>query len=326
MQAIVYRNYGPPHVLRLEEIQKPAPRENEVLIRIHAASVNPYDWHFMRGAPWVFRFFIGLGRPRFPGLGADLAGVVESVGRAVTGFKPGDPVFGMGRGSFADYACAPASQLARKPESMTFEHAASIPIAGLTAQQALRDKAHVQPGARVLINGAAGGVGTFAVQMAKGMGAEVTGVCSARNVDLVRSLGADHVIDYNREDFTRSSRRYDAILECVGNQPFSICRHALAQNGIFVGIGAGGPNRSSFSLIGGMARNKVVSWFTSQKNAGFVAKANPADLEAIAALITAGKLKPVIDRQFKLAEVPDAMRYVETGHARGKVLIGVLSS
>ncbi len=321
MKAILYRTYGPPDVLRLEEVEKPVPTDDQILIRVHAASVNPYDWHFLRGTPRAIRLLTGIGRPRFPGLGADMAGEVMAAGRKVTEFKPGDAVFGMGRGAFAEFACAPGSQLAFKPNDMTFAQAASIPIAGLTALQAVRDKANLQPGQRVLINGAAGGVGTFAVQIAKWMGVEVTGVCSTRNLELVRSLGADYVVDYTREDFTTASRRYNAILECVGNCPFSTARGVLTPDGICVGIGGGGPDRSSISLFGSMLKNVGLSRFTSQKMTGMMARANTADLGIIGELVTAGKLTPMIDRQYRLDEVPDAMRYVETGHARGKVVI-----
>ncbi len=321
MKAVIYRNYGSPEVLRLEEVEKPVPGDDQVLIQVRAASVNPYDWHFMRGSPRVIRVLTGIGRPRFHGLGADIAGEVMAAGPKVTQFKPGDAVYGMGRGAFAEFACIDESHLAIKPQDMTFAQAASIPIAGLTALQAVRDKARVQPGQRVLINGAAGGVGTFAVQMAKWMGAEVAGVCSTRNLELVRSLGADHVIDYTREDFTTGSRRYNAILECVGNRPFSTARSVLTSDGAYVGIGGGGPDRSSISLFGGMLKNTALSWFASQKLTGMMAKANTADLDIISGLVTSGKLTPVIDRQYRLEEVPDAMRYIETGHARGKVVI-----
>jgi len=321
MKAIVYREYGPPDVLKLEEVESPVPADEQVLIQVRAASVNPYDWHFMRGTPGVIRVLTGIGRPRFHGLGADLAGEVTAVGGKVTQFKPGDPVYGMGRGAFAEFASAPESNLAIKPQDMTFAQAASIPIAGLTALQALRDKANVQAGQRVLINGAAGGVGTFAVQIAKWMGAEATGVCSRRNVELVRSLGADHMIDYTREEFINGSQRYNAILECVGNRPFSVARSVLTSDGVYVGIGGGGPERTSMSLFGGILKNNALSWFTSQKMTGMMAKANTSDLDIISDLVTSGKLTPVIDRQYRLDEVPDAIRYVETGHARGKVVI-----
>lgn len=321
MHAIVRHSYGPPDVLKLEEIDKPAPRENEVLIRVRAASVNPLDWHFMRGVPGFLRLITGVGKPKSPLLGRDLAGEVEAVGKNVRQLKPGDAVYGVGRGAFAEFACAIESELALKPESVTFEQAASVPIAGLTALQALRDKAHVQPGKRILINGAAGGVGTFAVQMGRSFGAEITAVCSARNAELVRSIGADHVIDYAREDFTHGDGRYDAILECVGNHPFSSCRRVLNLGGVYVGIGGGGPDETTASLLGMMMKNIARSWFDRRKMAGMVAKATTADLNVISDLITAGKVTPVIDLHYKLADVPDAIRYLETGHARGKVVI-----
>ena len=323
MKAIVYHEYGSADVLRLEEIEKPSPGDKEVLIRIRAASVNPYDWHFMRGTPGFFRLFIGIGKPRSPRLGADVAGEVEAVGKNVPEFKPGDAVFGMCRGAFAEYACARPSSLALKAESVTFEQAASIPIAGVTALQALRDKARARPGQRVLINGAAGGVGTFAVQIAKWMGTEVTGVCSARNVELVRSLGADHVVDYAREDFTKGSQRYDAILDCVGNHPFPECRRAMTPRGIHIGIGAGGPDTTMETILGGMIKNMAMSWFVSQRVSGMIAKVNTAGLDAIGELMVAGRVSPVLDRKYELNKVPEAIRYVEQGHARGKVVITV---
>jgi NADPH:quinone reductase-like Zn-dependent oxidoreductase len=323
MKAIVYDHYGPPDVLRLEEIQKPEPRDDEVLIRVRAAAVNPLDWHFMRGSPSFARLFMGLLKPKSPRMGADVSGLVESAGRNVTQLQPGDAVFGTCRGAFAEYACAPESTLSRNPRDVTFEQAASAPIAGLTALQALRDKVHVEPGQRVLINGAAGGVGTFAVQMAKCFGAEVTGVCSSRNVEMILSLGADHVIDYTREDVTQGDRRYDAILECVGNHPFSACRRILTPTGIYVGVGGGGPDTSGMALLAGILKNTAVSWFASQKMAGILAKSNPADLKTISELMQAGKVKPVIDRRYRLNEVPEAIRYLEKGHARGKVVISV---
>jgi NADPH:quinone reductase-like Zn-dependent oxidoreductase len=321
MKAIVYRQYGPPDVLKLEVIDKAVPRDNEVLIRVRAASINPLDWHFMRGVPGFLRLITGLGKPRSPRLGRDLAGEVEAVGKGVRQFKPGDAVYGTGRGAFAEFACALASELAPKPEGVTFEQAASVPIAGLTALQALRDKAHVEPGKNILINGASGGVGTFAVQIGKAFGAEISAVCSARNAELVRSLGADHVIDYGQEDFTQGDRRYDAILECVGNHPFSSCRRVLNPGGVWVGIGGGGPDQTTAAILFPMMKGTALSWFGSRKMAGMVAKANAADLNAISELITAHKVMPVIDRQFKLSDVPDAIRYLETGHARGKVVI-----
>jgi NADPH:quinone reductase-like Zn-dependent oxidoreductase len=323
MKAIVYDNYGPPDVLRFEEIEKPAPGDDEVLIRVRAAAVNPLDWHFMRGSPSFARLFMGLRKPRSPRMGADVSGLVEAVGRNVARLKPGEAVFGTCRGAFAEYACAPESTLAKKPQNVTFEQAACAPIAGLTALQALRDKARVEQGHKVLINGAAGGVGTFAVQMAKCFGAEVTGVCSTGNVEMILSLGADRVIDYTREDVTRGDRRYDAILECVGNLPFSACRRILTPRGIYVGVGGGGPDASGTALLAGIFKSMVVSWFASQKSVGILARSNPADLNTIGELMQTRKVIPVIDRRYGLSEVREAIRYLEKGHARGKVVISV---
>ena len=323
MKAIVFHAYGSPDVLKLAETEKPAPGDNEVLIRVRAASINPLDWHFMRGTPGFLRLITGFGMPKSPRLGVDVAGQVEAVGKNVTQFKPGDEIYGTGKGAFAEYACASGTTLALKPASVTFEQAASVPIAGLTALQALRDKAHIQPGQRVLINGAAGGVGTFAVQMASSFGVEVTGVCSTRNIDMVRALGADHVIDYTREDFTQGARRYDAILECVGNHSFSACRPVLNPRGICIGIGGGGPDLRTSVILAGIMKDIVLSWFVSQKRTGILAKSNTADLNVINDLMTTGKVTPVIDRRYSLAEVPEAIRYLEAGHARGKVVIAV---
>jgi len=242
MQAIVYHRYGSPDVLELEEIPKPAPAEDQVLIRVHAASVNPYDWHFLRATPSFIRLFTGLRRPKFPRLGADVAGVVEAVGAKVTPFKPGDDVFGTAKGSFAEYACATASQLAVKPQEISFEQAACLPIAGITALQGLRDKGKAQTGQNVLINGAAGGVGTFAVQIAKSLGARVTGVCSTRNVELLRSIGADEVIDYTREDFAHSTQRYDLLFDLVGNRSLADCLRAVQPHGTYISCSGGGQN------------------------------------------------------------------------------------
>ncbi len=229
MKAIVYHNYGSPDVLRCEEIEKPTAGDDEVLIKVRAASLNPADWHFMTGMPYLIRMQAGLRRPKDPRLGIDVAGEVEAAGRNVTRFKPGDEVFGSCRGAFAEYACTSQSRLAMKPDNITFEQAASVPVAALTALQGLRDKGQIQPGQRILVNGAAGGVGTFAVQIGKWYGAEVTGVCSTRNVEMVRAIGADHVIDYTREDFTKSGQRYDIFLDCIGNHSLSACRRVLIQ-------------------------------------------------------------------------------------------------
>jgi NADPH:quinone reductase-like Zn-dependent oxidoreductase len=323
MKAIVYHRYGSPDVLSCEEMAKPAPAENEVLIRVRAAAVNPYDWHFMRGEPYAVRIMArGLRKPKDPRLGADVAGVIEAVGRNITQFKTGDGVFGSCKGAFAEYACASESKLAIKPDNVTFEQAASVPIAAFTALQGLRDKGKLQPGQKVLINGAAGGVGTFAVQIAKSFGAEVTGVCSTRNVEMVRSIGADQAVDYTQEDFTKSARRYDVILDCVGNHSFSECRRVLNPRGIYVGAGGTTDNWMIGPLTGAL-KALVLSWFVSQKQVMVLAKLSKEDLTIMGKLIESGKVTPVIDRSYSLREVPDAIRYLEAGHARGKVVITV---
>ena len=322
MKAVVYHNYGSPDVLKCEEIEKPTAGDNEVLIKVRAASVNPLDWHFMRGTPYVVRIMAGLLKPKVTRLGVDVAGQVEAVGRNVTQFKPGDEVFGACRGAFAEYACTTESALVMKPDNVTFEQAASVQVAALTALQGLREKGRIQAGQKVLINGAAGGVGTFAVQIAKSFGAEVTGVCSTRNVDMVRSIGADRVIDYTQEDFTKTGQRYDLILDCVGNHSLLTCRRFLTPKGIHVGVG--GP--SGPWMIGPLARaitGPVLSWFVSQKFLTFMAKSNKEDLTIMRELMATGKVTPVIDRRYKLSEVPEAVRYLEEGHARGKVIITV---
>jgi len=324
MKAIVYRSYGSPDVLRLDEIEKPAPADDEVLIKVRAAAVNPYDWHFVRGLPYFLRLFAGLRRPKSIQLGVDVAGEVESVGKNVTQFRTGDQVFGACNAAFADYACVPESTLALMPDNISFEQAGSVAIAGLTALQALRDKGHVRLGHKILINGAGGGVGTFAVQIAKAFGAHVTGVCGAKNAGMVRSLGADRVIDYALEDFTHGNEPYDVILECVGNHSFLDCRRVIKPNGVFVGIGGGGPDLHwMFGPLFCSFASWVLSWFVSQKPAGMIAKRSREDLVALGELMARGTLKPVIDRTYSLAEVPDALRYLELGHARGKVAISV---
>lgn len=323
MKAIVYDHYGPPDVLQFTEIEKPAPRENEALICVQAASVNPYDWHFLRGTPVFIRLFSGLGKPKSPRLGADVAGIVEAIGAGVTLFKPGDAVFGTCTGAFAEYACAAEATLALKPDALNFEQAAALPIAGITALQGLRDSGKIQPNHRVLINGAAGGVGTFAVQIAKSFGAHVTGVCSTRNVELLHSIGADSVIDYSREDFTQSGPQYDLLFDLVGNRSLSEMRHALRPRGTFVGCGGGSPDRGSAGLLASMLLQPAVALFVSQKLTGIFAKVNRNDLEILSQLVDSGKLKPVLDRSYSLSETPDAIRYVEQCHTRGKVTISV---
>ncbi len=324
MKAIVYRDYGVSN-LKFQDVEKPTPTDDQILVRIHAASVNPLDWHYVEGTPYIMRMGVGLRKPKEIRLGVDFAGTVEAVGKNVTQFKPGDDVFGGRDGAFAEYVCVRADRaVTLKPASVTFEQAASIPIAAVTALQALRDKAKVRPGQKVLINGASGGVGTFAVQIAKSFGAEVTGVCSGRNVDLVRSIGADHVIDYTKEDFTKGKQQYDAIIDNVANHSLGEYRQVLKPNGVYVMIGGGGANEQG--LIGIMARPveaMVVSKFVSQKMGMMLADLNKKDLAVLGDLIQTGKVTPVIDRRYKLNEVPDAIRYLEEGHARGKVIINL---
>lgn len=319
MRAIVYSDYGGPEVLRCEEVERPAAGKKEVLVEVRAASVNPIDWHYMRGTPYPLRMALGPRRPKVTRLGFDLAGRVEAVGEGVTRFKAGDEVFGAGRETFARYACASESSLAAKPAKVTCEQAASVPIAGWTALQALRDKGGIRSGQSVLINGAAGGVGTFAVQLAKHLGADVTGVCSARNVEMVRSIGADRVVDYAREDFTRSGRRHDVMVDCVGNRPLLACRRVVSPRGAYVMVG--GPDGRWLGPLARGIRTVVLSRFVSQRMVLFLAKPNDADLTLLGGLLQAGKLTPVIDRRYRLSEVPDAIRYLEEGHARGKVVI-----
>jgi len=325
MKAIVYCDYGLTN-LKLEDIEKPTPNDDQILVKVRAASVNPYDWHFIEGTPKIVRLLgVGLRKPKDTRVGVDFAGTVEAVGKRVTQFKPGDDVFGGRGGAFAEYVCRRAEgAVALKPASIPFEQAASVNIAGITALQAIRDKGKVQPGQKVLINGASGGVGTFAVQIAKSFGADVTGVCSTRNVDLVRSLGADHVIDYTKEDFAKGAERYDVILDNVPNHSLSECRHILNPKGKYVMIGGGGPNDSRWiGPFGRVIHALLVSPFISQEMGMMMADANQKDLTVLADMMQSGKVKPVIDRTYKLSEVPQAIRYLEEGHARGKVIISV---
>ena len=324
MKAIVYSNYGSPDVLKCEEIEKPVPADNEVLIRVRAASLNPVDGHLMRG-PLPLRLMTGLGKPRSGRLGVDVSGQVEAVGRNVTQFKSGNEVFGACRAALAEFACAPASRLAMKPNKVTFEQAASVPVAGLTALQGLRDKGKIQAGRKVLINGASGGVGTFAVQIAKSFGADVTGVCSTPNVAMVRSIGADRVIDYTKEDFTQSAQRYDLIFDNVSNHSFSERRRILTSNGICVlaGIGGAGSHEGQWARLGGSLKALVASWFISQKFVTFIARITREDLTILSDLVESGKVTPVIDKRYRLNEVAQALRYLEEGHAHGKVVITV---
>jgi NADPH:quinone reductase-like Zn-dependent oxidoreductase len=326
MKAVVYTNYGSPDVLEIRDIKKPVPNDDQVLIKVRTASINPLDWHFMEGTPYIMRAIgVGLRKPKDPRLGVDYAGTVEAVGKNVTQFKPGDEVLGGKSGAFAEYVCARADRaIVLKPANITFEQAASVPIAAITALQGLRDKGKIQPGQKVLINGASGGVGTFAVQIAKSFGADVTGVCSTRNLDMVRSLGADHVIDYTKEDFTKNGHRYDLILDNVGTQPLSGFRRALQPKGICVMIGGGGPNDGG--LIGPLGRPVkalLLSPFISQKMGMLMAELNKKDLTILADLMQSGKVTPVIDRTYPLSQIAEAIRYLEQGHARGKVIITV---
>ena len=325
MKAYVYRDFGPPDVLRLEEIDKPVPNDNQLLIRVRGVSVNPLDWHYMEGTPYLGRLFeFGILKPANTRLGVDYAGTVEAVGKDVTQFKPGDEVYGNRFGAFAEYICATDKALALKPANLTFEQAASIPVAGVTALQGLRDKGKLQAGQKVLINGASGGVGTFAVQLAKTMGAEVTGVCSGRNVELVRSLGADHVVDYTKEDFTKGAQRYDLIIDNVGNRSVLEYTRVLNPQGKLVMIGGGGPEDQGFigPLINPL-KMLFLKPFVSQEVGSMLAQMNQKDLTILADLIQAGKVTPVIDKTYPFSQLPEAMRYLETGRARGKVVITV---
>jgi NADPH:quinone reductase-like Zn-dependent oxidoreductase len=320
MKAIIYCEYGSPDVLKLESVERPVPKDNEVLVKVRAASVNPLDWHYMRGAPYFMRLEAGLRKPKSIKTGVDYAGVVESVGKSVTEFKPGDEVFGGRDGAFAEYVVGRADRaMALKPPSLTFEQAASVPIAGITALQGLRDKGQVRPGQKVLINGASGGVGTFAVQIAKSLGANVTGVSSTKNVAMVRSLGADQVIDYTREDFTKSTQRYDLILDLVGNHSLSECRQVLNPNGKYVMIG--GPAGRWIDPLPRMLGVVILSKFASQEMTMMLAQLNKKDLNILGDLMQSGKVKPFIDRTYKFSELPAAIRYLELGHARGKVVV-----
>jgi NADPH:quinone reductase-like Zn-dependent oxidoreductase len=319
MKAAVYTSYGPPDVLHIRDVDQPVPSDDEVLIKVRAASVNPLDWHLMRGTPYLGRLAFGLRKPKITRPGVDVAGQMEAVGRNVTQFQPGDEVFGSCRGAFAEYACTSESKLVIKPENVTFEQAASVPVAAFTALQGLRDKGHIQPGQKVLINGAAGGVGTLAVQIAKWFEAEVTGVCSTRNVNMVRSLGADRVIDYTQQDFTRSGQHYDVIFDLVANHSLLACRRVLNPQGIYIGAGVLGG-----ALLGVVVRLLTAplwSRFVSQNFVMLMARSKKEDLTLMHELMQAGKVKPVVDRRYALSEVPQAIRYLAEGHARGKVVI-----
>jgi NADPH:quinone reductase-like Zn-dependent oxidoreductase len=336
MKAVVYSTFGSADVLEIKDVEKPVPKASEVLIKVRAASVNPLDAGLLRGLPGIARWLFGLQKPKDTRLGVDVAGEVEAVGRNVSQFKPGDDVFGVSihdpqglavkvwtpQGSFAECVCAHESTLVVKPDNVTFEQAASAPVAAFTALQGLRDKGKIQPGQKVLINGAAGGVGTFAVQIAKSFGAEVTGVCSTGNVDMIRSIGADHVIDYTQEDFTKRGQRYDLIFDCVGNHSLSACRRVLDPKGIGVMVGDL-TGRNAVSILARLVVAFVSSRFTSQKLVTFLARPSHADLIILRDLMKAGKVKPVVDRCYSLTEVPEAIRYLQQRHARGKVAISL---
>lgn len=323
MQAVLYRRYGSPDVLTCEETPQPAPLEDEVLVKVHAASVNPYDWHFMRGEPLPMRLATGLRQPKDPRLGVDLAGRVEAVGTRVKTLKVGDEVFGACRGAFAEYATGPERRLALKPANVTFEEAATLPVAGITALQGLRDTARLQAGQKVLVNGASGGVGTFAVQIAKALGALVTGVCSTRNVDMVRSLGADRVIDYTKEDFTTEDDRYDVLLDCVSNHPLSACRGVLTPNGTYAGVG--GSTDQWVRALGNLIALLALSPFVSHRLKVVMVRATAEDLTMLGDWMASGKVRAVIDRRYPLHQTADAIRYSEGGHVRGKLVLQVSS-
>jgi NADPH:quinone reductase-like Zn-dependent oxidoreductase len=323
MKAIVYTEYGSADVLHLAEVDKPVVGDDQVLVKVRAAAVNPLDWHYMRGLPYIGRMAFGLRKPKSQTLGADFAGTIEAVGRNVKQFRPGDEVFGGTLGTFAEYMCVSEDgPVLQKPANLTLEAAAVVPVAATTALQGLRDKGQIQPGQKVLINGAGGGVGTFAVQIAKSFGADVTAVCSTKNVQMVRSIGADHVVDYTQDDFTRSGLRYDLIVHIAGDRSLSDFRRALTPKGTLVVIGGEGGGR----LLGPLAfllKSLVLSRFVSQRVVPFLAATNKEDLVTLKDLIEAGKVTPVIDRRYPFAEVPEAVRYLEEGHARGKVVVNM---
>jgi len=320
MKAIVYHRHGPPEVLQLEEIPNPVPLDDQVLIRVLAAGLNPLDWRLMRAPLWFTAILRAFTHEKVSRPGVDVAGIVEATGTRVTRFKPGDGVFGTCKGSCAEYACTSESELALKPANITFDQAAAVPVAAFTALQGLRNHGGVRPGQKVLIVGAAGGVGTFAVQIARWLGAQVTAVCSTRNLDLVRSLGATHVIDYTHQDFTRSTERYDVILDLIADRSVRACVHVLTPEGIYVAAGA---PKGMFRLLVGLLTMRVLPWFVSQRTTFFMAKRRAEDLKLIGELMESGHVVPVIDQAWPLNETAQAIRYLEQGHARGKVVIHV---
>ncbi|HEX2621296.1 MAG TPA: NAD(P)-dependent alcohol dehydrogenase [Phototrophicaceae bacterium] len=323
MKAIRYTEYGSPDVLKLVEIEKPVPKDNQVLVKVYASSANPLDWHLMRGAPFLVRLDNGFRKPKTNGMGADIAGRVEAVGSSVTRFKPGDEVFGSAASGFSEYTCVRETSLVLKPSSVSFEAAASAPVVGFTALQGLRDHGKIQSGQKVLVNGASGGVGTFAVQIAKSYGTEVTGVCSTRNLDMVRSIGADHVIDYTREDFTRTGQHYDLIYDAIGNRSVPAYARALKPGGICTIAG--------FTSMSGLFQHMLLGALVSKigsKKIGMmgVSSPNQDDLATISELLETGKIVPVIDRCYPLSEAAEAIRYLETSRARGKVIISIVQN
>ncbi len=323
MKAVRYYCYGSPEVIRIEHVDKPEIADNQVLVRVENAAVNPLDWHYMRGEPYLMRLMAGFGTPKDPRLGVDFSGTVEAVGRSVTKFKPGDAVFGGVTGAFSEYVKVSEDRaIAHKPVNVNFEQAASVAVAGVTALQGLRDHGGLEPGQKVLINGASGGVGSFAVQIARSIGAEVTGVCSTRNVELVRSLGADYVIDYKQANFTELDKKYDVILDNVGNHSISDVRRALEPDGTLVMVGTS----SKGNFIGPFLRPlvaKMTEPFVSQEMKGFIAQLRQEDLQLLADLMQSGELTPAVDRTYSLEETADAIAYSETGHARAKIVIQV---
>ena len=322
MKGVVNECYGSPEGLKLEQLAKPTPADDQLLVKVHAAALNPVDWHSMRGSPYIMRMSSGLGAPKDIRVGVDFAGTVEAVGKNVTQFKPGDEVFGGADGSVAEYVVVRESRaVALKPTNMTFEQAASVPVAAITALQGLRDKGGIKPGQKVLINGASGGVGTFAVQIAKHFGADVTGVCSTRNVELVRSLGADRVVDYTQEDFAKGPERYDIILDNVGNRSISDLRGVMQPNGRLVIVG--GPKGDWIGPLMGVIKAAIVQPFVDQQLGFFIARLNHDDMKFLGELMQTGKMTPVIDRRYTLGEAAKAMEYLEAGRARGKVIVSL---
>jgi NADPH:quinone reductase-like Zn-dependent oxidoreductase len=322
MKAIIYTKYGPPEVLQLKEVEKPVPKENEVLVKVIAASANPADWHMIRGEPKFARLVFGLTKPKNIIPGIDIAGLIEAVGKNIKEFQPGDVVFGDcgWGGAFAEYVCVTENKLVPKPANISFEEGATVMVAGISALQGLRDKGNIQSGQKVLIIGASGGVGTFAVQLAKYFGAEVTGVCSTRNMDLVQSIGADKVIDYTKEDFTNTAEKYDLIIDNVANRSVADLKRALNPNGICVIIGFSSLSR----MFQHMFLGPLVSMIGNKKIGGLgTAKPNQKDLVFLKELLESGNIKPVIDRRYSLSEVAEAIRYLEEGHAKGKVVINI---